>query len=158
MKSNILIVGLDSNFNRELGYELSLATSLYFLDVEDYILYSLQDPDKMLSQCGVEYLTKQENSVVRSCADFENTIIYIPFEYYNRNNAYNLFIETCNIFYIKFTEENIQNLEERDFEVINSIAYEDYDKILSKTSTYVIDANDKTMEEVRDLVLAKLGE
>ena len=58
MKSNILIVGLIDEFNKNIAYEISNRLGVYFWDIKELIEYEIADRENMIDICGVEYLEK----------------------------------------------------------------------------------------------------
>ena len=65
MKNKIIIVGLNYSYDKCLASNLADESGAFFLDVEDYISYSLFDRTAMKEKCGTEYLYKQEQSAIK---------------------------------------------------------------------------------------------
>ena len=53
MKNKILIVGLDTAYNKSLAQNLANESGAYFLDIEDYVSYSLFNVHTMKEKCGI---------------------------------------------------------------------------------------------------------
>ncbi len=105
---NIVILGIDYEYNIHIAELLTKSLDMYFLDVNHYLSYSLFSRSEMLAKCGLEYLNRQENLVVKSCADFENTIMCIPYNNFFREEIYKNFLEKSYIIYLYFSKEKLQ--------------------------------------------------
>lgn len=157
MKSNIVIVGLNYEYNLDLSKSLSELTDLYFLDVREYINYTLFSRNDMLEKCGVEYLEKQEKSAIISCSNFENSIICIPSEYFVKDHMYENFKANSHIIYVYFSinklEKISQKFDEYSFLPINLIAFKDRDLELKNVSNLKICVGNKNLKTVANEII-----
>lgn len=139
MEKKFLLISLADNFGSAVGELVADDLGLYFLNIDDYIEYSLLDSGKMLVKCGKEYYLKKELKSILDCLEFVNTIYYCSYEIYTNNK--NLF-ENCEIIYIKLSKKQLEKLNEKNF-VINNIAFDDRNAVLNKahkvvTSEFVV--------------------
>ena len=88
---NIVILGLDYEYNLKIGKILSDSLGMFFLDFKDYVEYSLFSTKDMLEKCGVEYLEKQQKKCLMSASEFENTVLCIPYNYFFEQDNNKLF-------------------------------------------------------------------
>ena len=159
MKKNIVILGINYEFNLKVAQELSECIDMYFLDVEEFINYSLFSKVEMLQKCGVEYMTKQENSAVKSCAEFEKTIICIPHLYFFRDNMYKNFIQDSYIIYLYFSKDELDKMQNvsKTFEV-DMIAFEDRNIDFEKVCNKKIDTLEKDCDAIVKEIINLRGE
>lgn len=161
MKTNIVILGLDYEYNLDIAQLLADKTSLYFLDVKQYLNYSLFSRQEMEAKCGIDYLIKQENSVVKSCADFENTIICMPYMYFFRDNIYQRFFDNCEIIYLYFSKQKLQKIAYNNSSdntlAIDILAFEDRNADINKISNIKVCVSNKNKQTVVKEILNNLG-
>lgn len=161
MKINLVIIGLNYEYNLDICNLISDKTQMYLLDVNQYLNYSLMSRKNMEEVCGIEYLQTQENGVIKSCAEFENSIICMPQSYFLRNEQYKYFDKSI-IVYIRFSKnmvENINNQISQDFSMlpVDIIGYEDRDIDLKNISDIIVNVTNKKKETIVNEVLNKLG-
>lgn len=85
MKYNLIFVSLFNINIKKLFLLVSKKTELYYLNIEELIEYSLLDKSKMIDVCGIDYMEKEENKIVSSINQYENTIVSMDFETFSRN-------------------------------------------------------------------------
>ena len=159
MNKNIIIIGIDYKYNLNIAQLLLENVDMYFLDVEELVNYSLFSKSEMLKKCGIEYLIEQETSVVKSCADYENTIMCMPYSYFFRNNMYTNFLENSYIIYLHFSKEALlkkKNLS-KTFNT-DMIVFEERDENLNKVCNKRINVSNKKNETIINEILSLRGE
>ena len=107
MKSNILLVGLDYGFIKNLANDLANKLDMFFLDVNDLIEYNLMDTKNVKVTCGVEYFEKVESKIALSVREYENTVINFPYSLFLNANFSNLLSERALIIFIKMDKETL---------------------------------------------------
>ena len=153
MKTNIVVIGLDYEYNLKIGKLIADKINLYFLDVLQYINYSLFSIKDIIEKFGIEYLERKENSVVSSCAEFENTVICIPYMYFFRNNQYERFLNNSNIIYLEKQIKNIDTKNLEDTLLIDLIAKEDRILDFEKVCNKKITTKNKNEEDIVNEVI-----
>lgn len=155
MKSNILIVGLVDEFNKNIAYEVSNRLGVYFLDIKDLIEYEITDRQNMIDLCGIEYLEKQEYKIIQSVTGFENTIITISNDIFTKWEAYNIFKDSCIILYLRLEENEINEYFTKAGNKfnLNQIVFKDRDEFLSDHSQITINAKINSEEKtIKDII------
>lgn len=109
MKSNLVIVGLVKGFLKEIGEELADQLAMHYADVSDIIAYSLLDTNEMVKKCGVAYLTEQEEKVIKSIANYENSVISLDYDMYFSNNNFIHFKNTAIVVYVQILPKELSN-------------------------------------------------
>ncbi len=160
MKSNIIIIGLDYKYNLAIGKLLADTTSLYFLDVNEYVNYALFSRKDMQEKCGVEYLEKQENSAIKGCLEFENTVMTFPYLYFQRIYNNEKFKANANVVYLYFSKEYLtKKIDDNSYLEtlsVDIIAFNDRDKDLNNASDIKINVRNKKKETILKEILEKL--
>ena len=160
MKSNIIIIGLDYKYNLEIGKLLADTTNLYFLDVMEYVNYTLFSRKDMQEKCGVEYLEKQENSAIKGCLEFENMVMTFPYVYFNRNANNEKFRSNATVIYLYFSKEKLtKKIDDNSFLdtlSVDVIAFNDRDKELNNASDIKINVRNKKKQTVINEIVEKL--
>lgn len=159
MNKNIIIIGIDYKYNLNIAQLLSESIDMYFLDVEELVNYNLFSKSEMLEKCGIEYLTKQETSVIKSCADYENTIMCMPYSYFFRNKMYTNFLDNSYIIYLYFSKKTL--LKKKDLsKTFNTdmIVFEERDNNLNNICNKKINVSNKKNETIVNEILSLRGE
>ncbi len=130
---NIVILGLDYEYNIKVGKTLSDNLGMFFLDFKEYVEYNLFSTKDMLEKCGKEYLLKQEKKCVESASEFENTVICMPYSYFFEQNAYKLFKSAYKV-YVYFSKNKLSKLYSGDTRAVDLIVFSDRDKDLTNVS------------------------
>ena len=159
MNKNIVILGLDFEYNIHIAELLVKSLDMYFLDVNHYLSYSLFSRSEMLQKCGLEYLTNQENNILRACADFENTIMCIPYTFFFRNEIYKDFLENSYITYVYFSKEKLKDCcSETNTLDIDLLVFEDRDMEMKRIANKVICVSNKKDKTVVNEILSLRSE
>jgi len=135
MEKKFLLISLADNFGSAVGELVADELGLYFLNIDDYIEYSLLDSSEVLLKCGKGHYLKKELGAIMDCLEFVNTIYYCSYEVYINNQS---LFEKCKKIYIALTKKQLEKFNDKNF-VINNIAYEDRDLAL-KSGSQVIES------------------
>ncbi len=147
-KINILIISLNDKFSKNVATLLADRLDMFVADCHQMIVYDLINPKQVLETCGLDYLKKREKSVLKRCAEFNNTILTINFDLFKENFA--LFNKSIIVF-LNLPIEKISK-------ITNKIDYENRNNFITKNVNLVI-YQDKCMvsQSVKKIML-KLGE
>ena len=163
MKMNVVIIGLNYEYNLNVCNLIADATNLYLLDVNEYINYSLMSRQNMQDVCGIEYLEQQENKVISSCSEFENSVICMPHYYFFRNEVFKKFTNSI-IIYLRFSYKKLteicQNVS-KDLSTlpIDLITFDERDNDLTNVSNFKINiVNKKDITIVKEILSKLEGE
>lgn len=107
MKNNILLVGLDYDFVKNVANELAKKFDMFFLDVKDLIEYNLMDTKNVKVTCGIEYFEKVEKKIALSVTEYENTVINFPYSLFLNANFSNLLSRRALTVFIKMDKETL---------------------------------------------------
>lgn len=74
MKSNICVLSIDKRYCRTISKTLATSLNMYYADINELIVFDLQDVDEARKLCGFDYVQKLEVSKVKFVSTFENTL------------------------------------------------------------------------------------
>lgn len=162
MKSNLLLVGLDYGFTKCVANELSGIFDMRYLDVKDLIAYSLVNADDVLEKLGIEYYNKQVHKIILSTAEYENTIINIPYDMFLRDNVSETLDTSCLTIFVNLDKQSIiANDKSNDDTHKNTtaiIAYEEFCELLKQKTDMCVtcdneakNATAKIIEQLKNL-------
>ncbi len=160
MRSNIVIVGLDYEQSKVVANSLSLALDMFFLDINDLIVYSLKNKDDIISKVGIDYYNKQIKKLVQGACDYENTVINVPYDLLldSANSAY--LQSTAKVVYLNMSKAQLANLNKKKNVTskldIQLIAYEEFSTQLKNLSDIVVNY-DSNVDKVIDEIKAKIS-
>lgn len=159
MKSNMLLVGLDYDFTKCVANELSGIFDMRYLDVKDLIAYSLVNADDVLEKLGIEYYNKQVHKIILSTAEYENTIINIPYDMFLRDNISEKLATACLTIFVNLDKQSIiandKNKDETRKNTTAIIAYEEFCELI-KQKTDICVACDNEVKNTAEKIIEQL--
>lgn len=156
MDKNIVILGLNYEYNTNVGKLLSDNLGMFFLDFKEYVEYSLFSTKDILEKCGKEYLMEQEKKCVKSASEFENTVICMPYSYFFDENANKLY-ENAQKVYVYFSKNKLKN-NTNDTTPVDVIAFDDRDEQLKNECDIKVTVGNKKIDTVCNEIKMKLEE
>ena len=161
MINNVVIIGLNYEYNIEIAQSVAGSLEAYFLDGDEYVNYQLQNKKNMEELCGVEYLKLQENKAIKGCAEFENSIITIPSHYFLRDSQYTNFSNSL-VIYIRFSKDKLTKQSKTgfvdEFIVPNLLTYTQKDAELENLAKYTINVRNKKKSTIENEIKMCLEE
>lgn len=162
MKSNMLLVGLDYGFTKCVANELSGIFDMRYLDVKDLIAYSFVNADDVLEKLGIEYYNNQVHKIILSTAEYENTIINIPYDLFLSDNICETLATSCLTIFVDLDKQSIiandKNNDESHKNTVATIAYEEFCELLKQKTDICVtcddnakNATEKIIEQLKNL-------
>lgn len=145
--NNLVIVSLDDNFSKAVAQTLANQLDMFGCDVKELIIYDLINPEEILEKCGYEYLKKREKGVVRSSADYQNTVISVSFDLYKE---YSEEFTMSLIIYLQLQKTSIRA-------ITSKIAYQSRDEFLKDKADIVLMLDRKSKISACKGIVEKLG-
>ena len=142
-KANLFVLGLSKLFTDEVCRELSESLEMFYANVQEILEFELMDLMEVESICGVDYLLKQELSIVRRISSYDNTIINGKLSALNHDKTYESVKQNCLIIYLQQDQAALQNAYEKEElsesqSNINNDLFEDRDKLACAFSDVVV--------------------
>lgn len=147
-KINILIISLNDKFSKNVASLLADKLDMFVADCHQMIVYDLINPKHVLETCGIEYYKQRERSVLKRCAEFNNTILSIDFDLFKENFA---FFNRSLIIFLWLPEERISK-------VVNKIDFENRNNFISKIADQTIYQDKFMVVQSVKKIINKLGE
>lgn len=142
-KTNICVIGLSKLFTDEVCKQLSTNLEMYYANLDEILEYELMDINKVEKFCGIEYLIKEEKSILSRVCSYENAVINVDYSIINNKSMLDIIKSNCLIVYLKLTKskyeslQNFLNLRENE-KSLNLDVFDDRDFICESVSDIVI--------------------
>jgi len=150
MKKNILLVGLDYDFVKNITYELANKFDMFFLDVQDLIEYRIIDKKNMQTLCGIEYYQREERGIIKEITQYENTLTNIPYSLILNDEYYKL-LKNHKIIFINLKKEFLEKLNllknEANNLIIELLTYEELLQLVIKKSNTIVEIDSLDISE-----------
>ena len=146
--TNILLVGLENEFCKDVAEELSAKLQMHFASCEELIAYHVQERELILQKAGLNYLKKREKTALAECASYIDTVLSIGFDFFKNN--FKLFTQSA-ICYLRLEIEKINDTKSK-------IAYEERDQFLQKNCHFKIELARKDKQIACKKIIEVLGE
>lgn len=142
------------DFNRNVASLLCEKLAMYLLDMSKLMEFELADKDEIIAKCGVEYFEKIENKLMKSVANYENTIVVINYDMLTYKNNYKNFHDYAHTFYLRFEKDKIKN--NKNVNIINKIAFEQRDNALKNICQHVLTLKTLNPEQASGRIIEQL--
>lgn len=157
MKSNILFVGLDYEHVKIVSKEICAGFDMFFLDVNGLIEYNLSNVKNVEKVCGIEYLNQERQKIALSVNSYENTVINMPYSLFLEKDIANKLQENAITVYLRLSKKTLNAInKQKDNLLPECIAFEEFDKLLSKKSQIIVKCKNKDIKTSINLTLDAL--
>lgn len=152
-KTNLCVVGLPKQFTDTLGKTLASKMDMFYANIEDLFAYELVDMVRIEELCGVEYLQKEERSIVKRVCQYDNTLINIDYAILNKGDMLDLIKNHCLLIYYemnkdRYIDEINKEGQSSNLIVINLEVFQDRNNLCKSMADVIIDCSKKTLEEI----------
>lgn len=155
-KSLVIITGLVESFNNSVASVLCEKLAMYFLDFSKLMEYELTEKDEIILKCGVDYFEKLEKRLVKSVANYENSVITINYDLFSHNKNYQHFAPASYTFYLRFEKDKLK--DNKNVNIINKIAFEERDNDLKNACEFVVTLKSFNPVQATTRILEQLKE
>lgn len=149
IKNNIAILCLSNNYVKYLGKKLSDDLDMFFANIGDILEYNLIN-ENMLETAGKKYFDEQQERIINSVCQYENTIICGKFEILI-NNVDRLKNNSL-LIYLKLDKKTIEKYEKNDKNTeffLKEITFEQEDKLCMDCADIVISIADNDNQNIQ---------
>ena len=162
-KTNLCIIGLSKLFTDNVCKQLSTKMDMFYANVEEIFAYELMDLAKIEEVCGLEYLQKEEKSIIKRVCSYDNTLINIDYALLNNDDLCKIVKDNCLLIYLGlsidgFVQEQKNELISESLISINKEVFEDRDYLCKNISDIIIDCKDLSFEEIVSQLLVRILE
>ena len=152
--NNIIFVGLDYGFVKNVVEEFSTDNNMHPLDTNGLIEYSLINPQKVKDVCGVEYFEREQKKIILSMCDYENVAINLPYELILNEEYYEIFKKFPIVFIdVDKNTLNQLNLSKQDDNnlTLELLAYDELKVAIKNKASISTDSNGNVCDCVEKL-------
>ena len=154
-KSNLCIVGLPKQFIDILGKELSSKMDMFYANIEEIFAYELIDMARIEELCGLEYLQKEERSIVKRICGYDNTLINIDYAVLNKGDILELIKQHCLLLYFDISRNRYQREldnegQSSNLKLINMDVFQDRSNLCKEMADIVVDCEELDLHSLVD--------
>ena len=162
-KTNVCVVGLLKQFTDNVCQELANKLDMFYANINKLFVYELTDLSKVEEVCGIEFLVKEEISIIKRTCTYDNTLICIEYPLLNNSDILNIVKDNCLLIYLGTSQDNfnkeLDSIEESaSIKIIEKDAFEDRDYLCRKMADLVVDCEDLSMDLLINRIIEKLME
>ena len=152
-KTNLCIVGLSKQFTDNVCKLLSIKMDMFYASIEEIFAYELMDIEKIEEICGLDYLVKEEKSIIRRVCGYENTLINIDYSLLNNDEILDEVDKNCLIIYLSLTEDRFEKEQIKEhissnLMSINKEVFCDRDFLCKNISDITINCEDLNIDNL----------
>ncbi len=149
MKTNIALICLLNNYNKEVANILSEKLEMFFVNIDEMVEFELGDADRILETLGdkegLEYIKKCEDKIVANVANFDNTIISLNPTTMFSNQNFEKISETSYVIYLQIAPKYFEARAKYSADVLdkelNEVNFTDRDKLYVEKSDMVLNCS-----------------
>ena len=130
-----------------------------YLDVKGLISYNLINEQEVLDKAGIEYYKAQVHKIALGIAEYENSIINIPYDLFLNDQISNMLNKTSLSIFLKLNEKDIilndKKREESNKNTITLLAYNEFCMLLKEKANLDLECNnniDETINKILELL------
>jgi shikimate kinase len=157
------VVGLSEQLTDNVCQQLAIKLEMFCANIEKLFEYELTDLDKVEKLCGVDFLTKEQLSIIKRTCGYEDTLICIKYPLLNNSDILSVIKNNCLLIYLSvsqkyFDYELDKNEESKAIRIIEKEAFEDRDYLCKKMADIVVDYDDENMSDFINKIIEKIVE
>lgn len=123
-----MLIGLDDRKVVAAATYLADKVDLFYLNVSDFMEYSIRNADEMKKICGKKYYHTEESEIIRSLNLYENIFATIPYSLFlNYRNEFSDFF--C--VYLVFPKEEMTD-------AVSALVYKERNEFLKEKANYIV--------------------
>ena len=162
-KSNICVVGLSKQFTDIVCQQLANKLDMFYANIEKLFVYELTDLNKVEEICGVDFLIKEQISIIKRTCSYDNTLMCIEYPLLNNNDILQLIKDNCLLIYLgvnkdRFKEELDNNEDSKSVRIIELDAFHDRDLLCRNIVDISIDSEQLEMNDLINRIIDKILE
>lgn len=160
-KANICIIGLSKHFTDDVCKQLSIKMDMFYANVQDILEFELMDMQKVEEVCGIDYLLKEERSIIRRICTYDNTIINVDYSCLNNDSNVEVIRDNCLIIYLRLNEKRFQKEQDKEninsnIKGINKDLFHDRDFICNKIADITVDCENHKDNELIEIIIENI--
>lgn len=162
-KSNICVVGLPKKFTDIVCEQLAIKLDMFYANIDKLFEYELTDLNKVEEVCGVDYLLKEQISIIKRTCSYDNTLICIEYPLLNNDDILKIIKDNCLLIYLgvsasRFKEELDKNENSKSVKIIEIDAFADRDVLCRNMADISVDIEKLEMNVLINKIIDKILE
>ena len=150
MKTNIALICMLDNYNREIASLLSEKLEMFYVDIDEMVEFELGDGEHITATLGdkegLEYIKKCEDKVVKNVANFENTVICVNPSTMFSNQNFEIISNTSYVIYLQISPKYFEARAKYSADIIDKdlteLNFTDRDKLYVEKSDMVLNCSE----------------
>ena len=114
LKTNIVLVGLYDKMIKSVAKRLADDFDMYLADLMEIVKYNLINEEEIEKICGVQYLNKQKTKIVEDIANYENSVIHVPYSIFVEGGNPDKFQKNGTTVFLNLTLSTFKKLLDKD--------------------------------------------
>ena len=151
MKSNITFIALNKSLKKEIAKNLANKLEMFYIDINEFIQYQLQNINDVISINGLEYYNEEETRIVKTISTYENSLITLNLDTFFNANNYKYLKSNSLFIYLKVDFETYKTIldnentsKSKTEKSLNKKVFNERDEILNKVCDIVISYTEKS--------------
>lgn len=114
MKTNIALICLLDNYNKEIASLLSEKLEMFYVNIDEMVEFELGDSEHILSALGdeegLDYIKKSEDKIIKNVSSFENAIISLNPTTMFSNQNFDIITKTSYVVYLQISPQFLRHV------------------------------------------------
>ena len=162
-KTNICVVGLSKHFTDIVCQQLAIKLDMFYANIAELFEYELTDLNKIEEICGIDFLIKEQISIVQRTCTYDNTLMCIEYPLLNNSEILKLVKNNCLLIYLNITkkdfEEELNKVESnKSSRIIEIDAFHDRDILCKYMCDLVVDCENLDMDSLITKIIKNIVE
>lgn len=113
-KGNICIIGLSKQFTDYVGRQLSIRMDMFYANIQEILEFELMNIDEVQEVCGLDYLQREEFSIINRVCSYDNTLVFLEYSRLNDDSILDIVKENCLLIYLSLDEKRFLKEFDKD--------------------------------------------
>ena len=162
-KSNVCVVGLSKQFTDMVCQQLAIKLDMFYANIEKLFEYELTDLNKVEEVCGIDFLIKEQVSIIKRTCSYDNTLMCIEYQVLNNEEVLKMIKDNCLLIYLgipedRFKQELNKYEESKSVKIIETDAFKDRDYLCRNMVDLVVDAEKQDNNVLITKIIDKIVE
>ena len=147
MAQKILLLSLSVTYGTIIGKIVAKKLGQGFLNIDDQIVKMLSKLQPVPAKQGINFLNEFEKHAIPYCIESQAGVFCVSYGLFIHNRQ---FFQNCKKVYLRLSKNTLAGFNDDDF-LVNSLAFEEHDKMLLQADLVVEDdglSPEKTASEI----------
>lgn len=160
-KTNLCIIGLPKQFTDTVSKAMAEQMEMFYANIDDLFTYELIDSAHIEEVCGLEYLHKEEYSIVKRICTYDNTLIFIDYALLNRPEILKVVSDNCLLLFLSVNKDRYITLLDRSglgdtMITINQDVFHDRDSICRSIADIIVECEELSEVDIIEKTIKQI--